>query len=70
MRHLISYHFPESFSLESILAEQRMFHQEGPWVRMIGQDFPGGPVVKNPPANAGDKGSNLGLGRFHMPRVN
>jgi len=26
--------------------------------------FPGGSVVKNPPANAGDKGSILGLGRF------
>ena len=24
-------------------------------------DFPHGPVVKNPPANAGDVGSNLGL---------
>ena len=28
--------------------------------------FSGGPVVKNPPANAGDKGSISGLGRFHM----
>ena len=25
--------------------------------------FPGGSVVKNPPANAGDMGSNPGLGR-------
>ena len=25
--------------------------------------FPGGPVVKNPPANAGDTGSNPDLGR-------
>ena len=31
-------------------------------------DFPGGPVVKNPPANAGDLGSVPGLGRFHMPQ--
>ena len=29
------------------------------------EDFPGGPVVKNPPANAGDPGSIPGLGRFH-----
>ena len=29
-------------------------------------DFPGGPVVKNPPANAEDMGSIPGLGRFHM----
>ena len=27
-------------------------------------DFPGGPVVKNLPANAGDTGSIPGLGRF------
>ena len=25
--------------------------------------FPGGSVVKNPPANSGDSGSILGLGR-------
>ena len=29
-------------------------------------DFPGGAVVKNPPANAGDTGSSPGLGRSHM----
>ena len=29
-------------------------------------DFPGGLVIKNPPANAGDTGSTPGLGRFHM----
>ena len=34
------------------------------------QDNPGGPVVKNLPANAGDTGSVSGLGRFHMPWVN
>ena len=32
------------------------------------QDFPGGAVVKNPPANAGDMGSSPGPGRSHMPR--
>ena len=31
------------------------------------EDFPGGPVVKNLPANAGDMGSSPGLGRSHMP---
>ena len=30
------------------------------------EDFPGGLVVKNPPANAGDMGSILALGRFHL----
>ena len=29
-------------------------------------DFLGGPVVKNPPADAGDTGSISGPGRFHM----
>ena len=33
-------------------------------------DFPGGAVVKNLPANAGDMGSSPGLGRSHMPRGN
>ena len=33
-------------------------------------DFPGGTVVKNPPANAGDTGSIPGPGRSHMPRSN
>ena len=32
--------------------------------------FPGGAVVENLPANAGDTGSSPGLGRFHMPRSN
>ena len=34
------------------------------------QDFPGGAVVKNPPANAGDTGSSPGPGISHMPRSN
>ena len=32
--------------------------------------FPGGAVVKNAPANAGDSGSSPGPGRSHMPRSN
>ena len=32
--------------------------------------FPGGAVVKNLPANAGDTGSSPGPGRSHMPRSN
>ena len=35
-----------------------------------GRGFPGGAVVKNLPANAGDTGSSPGLGRSHMPRSN
>ena len=33
-------------------------------------DFPGGAVVKNPPANAGDMGSSPGPGRSRMPQNN
>ena len=36
----------------------------------INKDFPGGAVVKNPPASAGDTGSIPGPGRFHMPQRN
>ena len=50
----------------------------GPWkrqrqVRVLKVqtfDFPGGPVVKNPPTNAGDMGSMPGPGRFHTPQGN
>ena len=34
------------------------------------QGFPGGAVVENLPADAGDTGSSPGLGRSHMPRSN
>ena len=38
--------------------------------KTILEDFPGGAVVKNPPANAGDKGSSPRPGRSHMSRSN
>ena len=34
------------------------------------RDFPGGAVVKNLPASAGDRGSSPGPGRSHMPWSN
>ncbi|KAJ8779015.1 hypothetical protein J1605_012866 [Eschrichtius robustus] len=37
---------------------------------MISWGFPGGAVVENLPAKAGDTGSSPGLGRSHMPRSN
>ena len=40
------------------------------WTKVNGQGFPGGAVVKDPPANAGDTGSSPGPGRSHMPRSN
>ena len=33
---------------------------------MVNQGFPGGLVVKNPPANAGDAGSVLGEGNGNL----
>ena len=34
------------------------------------RDFPGGAVVRNPPASAGDVGSSPGPGRSHIPWSN
>ena len=39
-------------------------------LKSAGEDFPGGAVVKNPPANAGDTGLSPGLGRSHVPWSN
>ena len=36
----------------------------------IPTDFPGGSVVKNLPANAGDTGSSPGPGRSHVQQSN
>ena len=44
--------------------KENIISEKGKW------DFPGGLVVKNPPANAGDTGSSPGPGRSHMPRSN
>ena len=38
--------------------------------KAVGRGFPGGAVVWNPPANAGDMGSSPGPGGSHMPRSN
>ena len=35
--------------------------------KILQRDFPGGPVVKNPPANTEDTGSIPGPGRSHTP---
>ena len=37
-------------------------------IKNIREGFPGGAVVGSLPANAGDAGSSLGLGRSHMPQ--
>ena len=38
--------------------------------KIIFGDFPGGPLVKNPPANAVDMGLSPGLGRLHVLQGN
>ena len=44
--------------------------KEMPVKTTMSSDFPGGTVVKNPPASAGDMGSSPGPGRSHMLRSN
>ena len=39
-------------------------------IKLLERGFPGGAVVENLPANAGDTGSSPGLGRSHMPQSN
>ena len=39
-------------------------------IKIKNRGFPGGAVVENLPANAGDTGSSPGLGGSHMPRSN
>ena len=39
-------------------------------IKLENEGFPGGAVVENLPANAGDTGSSPGLGRSHMPWSN
>ena len=45
-----------------------LMHIYGIYKNDIDRDFPGGSVVKNLPANAGDMGSIPGPGRPHTPR--
>ena len=53
------------------LCMSQMLPEGSDWeYKSINGDFPGGAVVKNPPANAGDTGSSPGPGRSHMPRSN
>ena len=41
-------------------------HSLAEWIKKTRPGFPGGTVVDNLPANAGDMGSSPGLGRSHM----
>ena len=48
----------------------RFFSHTGILQNIEDRGFPGAAVVENLPANAGDTGSNPGLGRSHMPWSN
>ena len=48
----------------------REVRKQGFFKKIILLGFPGGAVVENLSANAGDMGSSPGLGRSHMPRSN
>ena len=45
-------------------------HRKAEWIKKQDLGFPGGTVVENLPASAGDTGLSPGLGRSHMPRSN
>ena len=49
--------------------ELKLNNKKGP-IQNWAKDFPGGAVVKNLPANAGDMGLSPGPGRSHMLRSN
>ena len=60
-----------TFNAMSIKASQQLFSRDlKSCFKNVCGDFPGGTVVKNLPANAGDRGSSPGPGRSHMPRSN
>jgi len=45
----------------------KISHAEQRGTRMFAEGFPGGSVVRNLPANAGDMGSIPGPGKSHVP---
>ena len=77
-RILISliYNIKSLFQISKIRKEHSLEHSFWPTLidishsKKVSRDFPGGAVVKNLPANAGDMGSIPGPGRSHMLRSN
>ena len=65
----------DGWDLQMLSLKQWSYHNldeniEKHTYKVISGDFPGGAVVKNPPANAGDTGLSPGPGRSHMPQSN
>ena len=57
-------------TLSQLIYQMHLFQQGSISIKKAIGGFPGGTVVENLPANAGDTGLSPGLGRFHMPRSN
>ena len=55
--------------LTNVIFKKYILYNECENIRKI-QDFPGGAVIENPPANTGNMGSIPGLGRSHLLRNN
>ena len=56
-----------------IIASAVYLFQQPKRIRQLNRhtsDFFSGPVIKNPPANAGNTGSIPGLGGSHLPQTN
>ena len=72
LRVIVKYSLTSQCPVLTKGAHNYRHHQDGnkalPFKKFL--DFPGGAVVKNPPANAGDTGSSPGPGRSHVPRSN
>ena len=62
--HLISNSLPSKYNFKSHL---QVINNASIVQYYVVQGFPGGAVVKNPPASARDTGSSPGPGRSHIP---
>ena len=60
----------KDLSTETFTVVSPTISDDREFLKKIVGGFPGGAVVKNPPANAGDTGSSPGPGRSHMPQSN
>ena len=65
-----SNYFKDSHIINQKSTQMFQLGTNGTLIKMSAGGFPGGAVVENLPANAGNTGSSPGLGRSHMPRSN
>ena len=62
---LLMFMYLPSFHNEHVFFYQKK-KKKNSYLKIAMLDFPGGPVDKNPPANAGDLGLKSDPGRSHM----